>query len=340
MKEAMEIPLTRGQVAIIDADDWHLIKDYKWYAQWSPSKRGYYAVSTSSEKTKAGKNKTVWMHRIIMKATGKVVVDHIDGHGLNNTKENLRVVGHRENAINRKLMRNSTSMATGVSFDKESRKWKVHIRINKKQVTLGRFVDYDEAVAIRKAAEDEHYGEFARRTEPVVEEYVAPPESRDTSPIIWYMFGYGEVYFVPLTQNEHAIIDVCDYDKTKDYKWFFTAQGYAGTNINGTGVLLHRHFMNPPDGQVVDHINGDRIDDRRCNLRLVSALENSWNTKAKNSSSTGYKNISKIKSSWQVILRINGISTYLGRFPTLEEALEVRNAAYREHRGEFAKYDV
>ena len=337
MAETMEIPLTRGQVAIIDVEDWHLIKDYNWCAQWSQSKKGYYAIS--SKRTEAGKYKTVWMHRIIMKAKGKEVVDHIDGHGLNNTKANLRIVGHRENATNRRLRSDSTSKVAGVSLDKESKKWKVHIVINKKQVTIGRFKDYNDAVAARKAAEDEHYGEFARRTEPIIEEYVAPPESRDPLPYLWYMFGYGEVYCVPLTQDEYAIIDVCDYDKVKDHRWFLTAQKYAGTNINGTGVLLHRMIMNNPSGMLVDHINGDRIDDRRCNLRLASALENSWNTKAKNSSSTGYKNISKIKNSWQVMLRINGLSTYLGRFPTLEEALEVRNAAYREHRGEFARYD-
>lgn len=338
MAETMDIPLTRGQVAIIDVEDWHLIKDYKWCAQWSPSKKGYYAVSTSSEKTKAGRNKTVWMHRIIMEATGKVVVDHIDGHGLNNTKDNLRIVGHRENAINRRLRSDSTSKVPGVSFDKESKKWKVHIVINRKQVTLGRFADYDEAVAVRKAAEDEHYGEFARRTEPVIEEYVAPPESRDTSPALWYMFGYGEVYCVPLTQDKFSIVDVCDFDKIKYYKWFFTTQGYAGTNINGTGVLLHRYLMNPKDGEQVDHINGDPIDNRLSNLRCVTPQQNTWNTRVKCTSSSGHKGVWKINGRWEVSMRIEGKKTYLGRFNTIEQALEIRNAAYKQHRGEFARY--
>ena len=337
MKETMEIPLTRGQVAIIDAEDWHLVKDYKWCAQWSQSKKGYYA--TSSKRTASGRYKTVWMHRLIMKAKGEVVVDHIDGHGLNNVKDNLRMVGHRENAINRRLRSDSTSKVPGVSFDKESKKWKVHIVINKKQVTIGRFKDYDDAVAARKAAEDEHYGEFARRTEPVPEEYVAPPERRDHSPALWYMFGYGEVYCVPLTKDKYAMIDVCDYDKVKDYKWFVTAQGYAGTNINGNGVLLHRHIMNPNDGEQVDHINGDPIDNRSSNLRCVTPQQNSWNTRAKCTSSSGHKGVWKINSRWEVSMHIEGKKTYLGRFSTLEEALEVRNAAYREHHGDFARYD-
>lgn len=337
MEKTMEIPLTRGQVAIIDVDDWHLIKDYKWHAQWSTSKNGYYA-GTNMPNGK-GRYSGVGMHRFIMNAKKGEVVDHIDGHGLNNRKDNLRIVSARENAMNKGISIRNTSTVTGVTFEKGCKKWRARIGFDKKLIDLGCFYNFDDAVEARRKAEDKYYGEFARRTEPVIEEYVAPKKERETFSNLWYMFGYGEVYCISLSHEQYSIIDICDYEKIRKYTWSYATSNYAIGYVNGASISMHRYIKSAPNNKVVDHINGDGLDNRRCNLRLASAVENAWNTKARSSSRTGYKNISLIKNQWAVIMMIGSIQTYLGRFPTLEEALDVRNAAYREHRGEFARYD-
>ena len=338
MEETMEIPLTRGQVAIIDVEDWYLIKDYKWFAYWCPSKKGYYAMTHIPDGK--GSYSNTGMHRLIMDAKKGEIVDHINGHGLNNTRNNLRIVTARENAINQKLRINNTSGKMGVTFDKERNNWRVRIHIEGKRITIGRFDNFQDAVAARKAAEDEYYGEFARRTEPVIEEYVAPPEKRDISLLLWYLIGYGEVYIVPLTQNQYSIIDLESYHKIADVCWAFGSGGYAIGYVDGAHILMQRHLTNPSEGQVVDHINGDKIDNRISNLRCVTPQQNSWNSRAKNYAISERKGVHMTNSgSFEVRLRINGKPTYIGRYPTLEEAIEVRNAAYRKYHGDFARYD-
>ena len=335
MAETMEIPLTRGQVAIVDAEDFEWLSQYKWFADWDQRKKGYYAVTKIHIGN--GKYKNTSMHRLIMDAKKGEIVDHINGHGLNNTRENLRIVTARENAINQKLCINNTSGKMGVTFDKECNKWRVRIHIEGKRITIGRFDNFQDAVAAREMAEREHYGEFVRKTEPIEEKYVHPAQ-RDTAPVLWYLLGYGEVYTIPLTKGYCSIVDVEDYEKVAKYVWWFSEPGYAKGYVDGNEVWLHRFIMNPAEGLIVDHINGDKSDDRRCNLRCITQQQNTWNNHAK-IGNRPHKNIRKVNYHFEVSMQIDGVLTWCGSFPTIEEALVARNAAYREHRGEFARYE-
>lgn len=80
-------------------------------------------------------------------------IDHIDGNGLNNSAENLRAVSNAENARNQRKPVNNKSGVAGVHWDKANAKWRVLISHNGKRKCLGRFDDFDEAVAVRKNAE-------------------------------------------------------------------------------------------------------------------------------------------------------------------------------------------
>lgn len=335
MTETMEIPLTRGQVAIIDVEDWHLIKDYKWSATWCHGKKGYYATTNIPDGK--GKYKNTGMHRLILGAKKGEVVDHINGHGLNNTRDNLRIVTTRENNINKKLYSHNTSGIAGITLDKECNKWRVRINTEEKRITVGRFDNFQDAVYARKKAEEKYYGDLVRKTEPIEEKYV-PPVQRDTTPVLWYLLGYGEVYAIPLTKGRYSIVDIEDYEKVANYTWWFSSPGYAKGHVGGSDVWLHRFIMNPADGLVVDHINGDKSDNRRCNLRCATQQQNTWNNHVKVGISP-HKNIRKVNCHFEVSMRLYGAVTWIGSFPTLEEALEARNAAYREHREEFARYD-
>lgn len=127
-----EIILTQKQVAVIDDNDYKIVKDYKWYAIISKTKRTYYAASTINKKM-------VQMHRLILKASTGQLVDHIDGNGLNNLRENIRICNKTENNRNR----HSTvgvSKYKGVTWHKPTKKWRARITVNSKKIHLGLFL--------------------------------------------------------------------------------------------------------------------------------------------------------------------------------------------------------
>ena len=130
----------------IDIDDIKKIKKYKWYL-------GYDGYCRSGDKP-------IYLHRIIMNCPNNKDIDHIDGKPLNNRKYNLREATNSQNMMNRKLQSNNTSGVTGVIWDKHKEKWRAQIKINNKNICLGRFINFDEAVQVRKDAEKEYFGEF------------------------------------------------------------------------------------------------------------------------------------------------------------------------------------
>lgn len=92
-----EIPLTQGKVALVDDEDFELLNQLNWYA-YKNKTGNYYAVRNySAEK---GKRKIILMHREIMDAPKGIQVDHRNGDGLYNQKENLRLATHQQNSFN------------------------------------------------------------------------------------------------------------------------------------------------------------------------------------------------------------------------------------------------
>jgi hypothetical protein len=90
----------------------------------------------------------------------KIIIDHIDRNGLNNTRKNLRICTHAQNKANLHLYRNNTSGFRGVTFDKNRNKWFAKIRKNDKWIFIGRFdKKIDAAIAYQKKAK-EFFGDF------------------------------------------------------------------------------------------------------------------------------------------------------------------------------------
>lgn len=83
-------------------------------------------------------------------------IDHIDGNGLNNKIENLRVVTPQENAKNQFLNKKSTSGITGITWVKRDNRWQAGIMVNKKTIHLGYFKNKEDAVQARKEAEKKY----------------------------------------------------------------------------------------------------------------------------------------------------------------------------------------
>lgn len=101
------------------------------------------------------------------------------------------------------------------------------------------------------------------------------------------------------------------------------------------------HYGEWPTCQV-DHINGDRHDNRISNLRLASSSENQRNRKRPKNNTSGYKGVSWIEhyQMWQATIKFDGKNKYLGRFDTPEEASDAYNKAALRHHGEFAFIDI
>lgn len=154
--DTIEIPLTQGKVAIIDAVDWDLVKDFKWHTQ--KNHLCSYAIANIKRN---GKRTTIGMHQILMGTYSKMHVDHINNDGLDNRRNNLRVCTVSQNRANSKTHLNNTSGYRGVSFKKNTNRWKSQIRINKKLYDLGEFDLKEDAARVYDIISREWYGEYA-----------------------------------------------------------------------------------------------------------------------------------------------------------------------------------
>lgn len=153
---------------------------------------------------------------------------------------------------------------------------------------------------------------------------------------------------IVLGKGEITLVDDCDFDRLNQYRWNKSQYGYAYRLGNrGKGekwkVLMHREIMNPSDVQIIDHKNGDRLDNRRNNLRIVTISQNVTNCSGRGGSS-GYKGVFLNKSSktpsWRALIKAAGKPIHLGCFKTKEEAAMAYNKAALKYHGEFARLNI
>lgn len=146
----VEIIDTNKNSILVDLEDYESISKHYWYAD----KKGY-AVTTIN-------GKVVKLHRFIMDVNDKKIqVDHINHKKLDNRRYNLRIVNNSKNQMNRELMSNNNSGCAGVCWHTRDNIWEAHITVNYKQIYLGRFTDFDDAVQARKEAEKIYFGEYS-----------------------------------------------------------------------------------------------------------------------------------------------------------------------------------
>ena len=151
-----KIPLTQGKFAVVDNEDFKWLNKHKWCAH----KRGntWYA---ERGKQINGKVKMLLMHREILKPKNKEQIDHINGNGLDNRKNNLRFCTVSQNKMNTNCQY-GTSKYKGVYWDKNKKKWRACMGLNNKKIFLGTFqIEKDAAKAYNTAAKA-NYGEFAK----------------------------------------------------------------------------------------------------------------------------------------------------------------------------------
>ena len=149
--EVRYIPLTKGKFAIVDAADYERLNRYKWCAMKGGAK--LYACRTTGRRT-------ILMHRFLMNPPKGMVVDHIDGNGLNNRRSNLRICTHQQNMCNTRP-KGKGSRYKGVCWDKNRKQWIVVVRCGERHVHVGRFDDETEAARAYDRKAFELFGEYA-----------------------------------------------------------------------------------------------------------------------------------------------------------------------------------
>lgn len=167
-----EIPLSgkvgNGYVAYVSDEDYERLSKYRWYLRRSKNNRKLYAQT----KVRHGNSwVTVQMHHLVLRPQKGMMIDHRDGNGLNNTRENLRECSSFENQRNRKSAIDSSSQYLGVLKLPDGR-WKASIKPNRKQIGLGYYKTEEEAAIAYDVASVHYYGEYANPNFPErIEEY-------------------------------------------------------------------------------------------------------------------------------------------------------------------------
>lgn len=148
------------------------------------------------------------------------------------------------------------------------------------------------------------------------------------------------IFQITLGNGGVAIVSDCDSQLLIDWPWgwYRSVRGYAQSSGGAlVPVRLHRLVLGFPKS-AIDHINGDKLDNRRTNLRLCTNSQNQWNRPAKPHSSQ-FKGVTvqRLTGRFEAQIWCHGRRIYLGTFASEEEAARVRDVAAKQYHGEFAR---
>lgn len=141
-----------------------------------------------------------------------------------------------------------------------------------------------------------------------------------------------------------ALVDEADYEKVSGYSWRLNSRGYVITNLPRNGaktqkqVLLHHLVLGKPEnGLVTDHINHDKTDNRKTNLRICTKSQNAHNQGLSRNNTSGYKGVAyeTRTNKYRAYIWFNKKSIKLGSFASAEEASTAYARAAKRYFGEY-----
>ena len=135
-----------------------------------------------------------------------------------------------------------------------------------------------------------------------------------------------------------AVVDDVDYDRVAAVRWYPTRTGYAWGRVGGRMTLLHRDLLGAGAGVMVDHVNGDRLDCRRENLRVATPGENKANSRKRSDAGLPYKGIERTRSGrYRAVLTVGGRRHRSPTYGHVAEAASAYDEMSRQHFGAFAR---
>lgn len=148
---------------------------------------------------------------------------------------------------------------------------------------------------------------------------------------------------ITLTRGLVAIVDDADFEWLSQWKWQAWVREpyrYACRTESLKLIMLHRRITAAPTGTLVDHINGDGLDNQRANLRLCTVGQNRMNSQ-RFWAAGGFKGVTidhrNQSRPYRAYVRVGGRNMSLGTYPTAEEAAHAYDRGAAEHYGEFAR---
>ncbi len=147
-----------------------------------------------------------------------------------------------------------------------------------------------------------------------------------------------DVRCIPLTLRMVTTVDAPDYEWLSAYRWFAKGTAgkyYAGRAERGEMIMMHREIMKPPPGMVVDHIDGDSLNNRRNNLRICTPGQNNHNRTFKGNNS-GFAGVYRYGKRWKAMITYKGEQIMIGAFDDKIEAARARDRKALEIYGPFA----
>lgn len=148
---------------------------------------------------------------------------------------------------------------------------------------------------------------------------------------------------IQLSKGEVTVVDDEDFDWLNQWAWSLSPYGYAyrsswdSKRKRTTNVLMHREIMQPSGKMVVDHINGNKLDNRRQNMRICTQAQNVMNQKKRLNNTSGFKGVTKVGDKWRSQIAVDNEDTYIGMFATPEEAALAYDTEARRIHGEYAR---
>lgn len=146
--------IIKNKLIKIDKQDLDLFNSYIWHIEKRKSGIEYLGTRIL--------DKIVLFHWILIDKQTGMEIDHINGNGLDNRRENLRICTHKQNMYNKKLYKNNKSGYKGVYMQTGRNKFSVQIRVNGKKIRLGNFKNKEDAAIMYDKSAKLYFGEYAR----------------------------------------------------------------------------------------------------------------------------------------------------------------------------------
>lgn len=301
---------------LISHDHYEYLKEY----QLNINTNGYVNIKVN--------NKLWLLHRYIIIEILKqtinegYVVDHINNNILDNTKENLRIITFSENSRNKnnnvtsKYIKKNIKKTYPKCINKHGNKYRIIIPLNKMRKCIDTSNDLDYAIKILN-----DYNITKINNKLLIQEFK----------IKFNKIKNDDGNYIYIIKNNTIIIDKETYKLMYKHTWG-VYQNYVKTG----NKLLSRMIMNCNENDndlVVDHINSNTLDNRKCNLRLITQSQNTLNQSSSKNSTSKYIGVNWDKKSkkWAARIGINGESIYLGVFDREQDAALARDYSTKKY---------